>query len=576
MMNSICVSSGNRHTQSRRLYDFSRHLLGRLYLFAAIYTIESVLVIGAFHIESAFHPGLIPVAIVSFAVFLGLGHPWLKAQRENIPFGLVFFGGYLACVIAAMCLHGLTLLNGAGFQFSHAAAIAVSAMYLLEIPFLALACIPLRNWIRMFRATSPLWLYASLAGAAAWFLVQPSQSLWAAAGAAFGSAIQTATFDSVHAVLSRLLPDLVANAATFTVETSGYSIEIAPSCSGMEGLGLILAFTSIWLWYLRKECRFPQALLLIPLGLGCIWTLNVVRLCVLFLLGDWGLTEISEIGFHSQFGWIAFTAVALAFSVATQRLSWVRRTSVSTTSQRQSGEFGVVAGASEQPIEERGESPAIRAYLIPFLAILAAAFISRAVSGSFEWAYPLRFVAAAAALWIFWPELKKLDWRFGWFGPVAGVAVFLMWIAPSWIDSPGLAHQHAASPLGTALAGLSPTARWTWIGFRVAAAVITVPIAEELAFRGYLARRVICREFDGVSFRSLTALSICLSSVVFGLEHMKNLLDWQHLALGTLAGLVFALVLRWRGRMGDAVAAHAVSNLLLAAWVLGLGDWAQW
>jgi membrane protease YdiL (CAAX protease family) len=87
---------------------------------------------------------------------------------------------------------------------------------------------------------------------------------------------------------------------------------------------------------------------------------------------------------------------------------------------------------------------------------------------------------------------------------------------------------------------------------------------------------VICREFDGVSFRSLTALSICLSSVVFGLEHMKNLLDWQHLALGTLAGLVFALVLRWRGRMGDAVAAHAVSNLLLAAWVLGLGDWAQW
>jgi len=110
----------------------------------------------------------------------------------------------------------------------------------------------------------------------------------------------------------------------------------------------------------------------------------------------------------------------------------------------------------------------------------------------------------------------------------------------------------------------------------VAAAVVTVPIAEELAFRGYLARRFISREFDGVSFSSLTPLSIWLSSVVFGLEHMKNLVDWQHLLLGTLAGLAFAVALRRRGRMGDAVAAHAVSNLLLAAWVLGFGDWAQW
>jgi CAAX prenyl protease-like protein len=144
-------------------------------------------------------------------------------------------------------------------------------------------------------------------------------------------------------------------------------------------------------------------------------------------------------------------------------------------------------------------------------------------------------------------------------------------MTPAWFQD-----QTAASSLGQALAGLSPTARWTWIAFRVAAAVVTVPIAEELAFRGYLARRFVSREFEAVSFSSLTPLSICLSSVVFGLEHMKNLVDWQHLLLGTLAGLAFAVALRRRGRIGDAVAAHAVSNLLLAAWVLGFGAWAQW
>jgi exosortase E/protease (VPEID-CTERM system) len=580
MMKLTRVSTGNIHSWLRRFNEHSFQLLGRLYIFAAIYTIESVSVIGALHIKSAFHPGLIPVAIVSFAVFLGLGYPWLKVQREELSFGFISFGGYVACVVVTIGLHMLTVMQGAGFRFSYAVAVAVSAIYLLKIPCLALACIPLCNWIRMFRATSPLWLYACLAGAAAWFLVQPSQNLWAAVGTDAGRTIQTATFNSARVVLQHVLPDLVTDAANFTVKTPGYSIEIAPSCSGMEGLGLILAFTSIWLWYLRKECRFPQALLLIPIGLVCIWGLNVVRLCILFLLGDWGYSEISEVGFHSQFGWIAFTAVALIFSVVTQKLSWVRRTSRSVTSTRsgemQSAWLETADSVSLQQIEDGGESPAIRAYLLPFLAILAAAFISRAVSGNFEWAYPLRFIAAALVLKYFWPDLKKLNWRFGLAGPAVGVAVFLVWMIPSWIESLGWVHSQAISPLGAALAGLSPGARFTWIGFRVAAAVITVPIAEELAFRGYLARRLISREFESVSFSILTGFSICLSSVVFGMEHMKNLADWPHLALGTIAGLAFAAALRWRGRMGDAVAAHAVSNLLLAVWVLGFGDWTLW
>jgi CAAX prenyl protease-like protein len=97
-----------------------------------------------------------------------------------------------------------------------------------------------------------------------------------------------------------------------------------------------------------------------------------------------------------------------------------------------------------------------------------------------------------------------------------------------------------------------------------------VPIAEELAFRGYLARRLIHREFDAVPFSNLTILSIAVSSVIFGLLH------GQHWMTGMLAGLAYAAVLKRRGRIGDAVVAHATSNLLLAAWVLLRGDWAQW
>lgn len=567
-------SAKERRFPSILSFALPGNLLGRLYLLAAIFALETILAADALRTIPLIHPRVVPIAIVSFAVYLGLGHTWLKAQRENIPFGLNFFAGYLACFAAAICIHPLLKLSGAGFDFPHAEAFAITTMFVLKIFLMALACVPYHIWIRMLRATIPAWLYATLAGVSASFMTHPSQTLWTASSGQAGRVMQYASFHLVQAALHSVLPDVTSNAAAFTIATPHYAIMVGPTCSGMEGLGLVLVFTSVWLWYSRKEIRLLRGLLLIPFTLACIWLLNIVRLCGLFFIGNSGSEEIANVGFHSQFGWIAFTTVALAFSLATQRLSWMQRVAPAPSSpsgSSPSGELDKALSASRHLSGHRGESPAIRAYLVPFLAILAATSVSKAASGYFEWLYPLRFIAAAIALWYFRPELKKLNWRFGWIAPLTGAAVFVMWIAPSW-----RAHSPAVSVLGPALAALSPTARWGWIAFRVAAAVVTVPIAEELAFRGYLARRLINWDFRSVAFTGLTVFSVALSSAVFGLEHMKNLLDWPHLLLGFLAGCAFALALRWRGRMGDAVAAHAISNLLLAVWVLASGDWAQW
>jgi CAAX prenyl protease-like protein len=78
------------------------------------------------------------------------------------------------------------------------------------------------------------------------------------------------------------------------------------------------------------------------------------------------------------------------------------------------------------------------------------------------------------------------------------------------------------------------------------------------------------REFDQVAFGMLGAVPIAVSSVVFGAMHGAQ---W---GVGILAGVAYALVVKRTGRFGDAVAAHATSNLLLAAWVLGRGDWGMW
>jgi CAAX prenyl protease-like protein len=100
--------------------------------------------------------------------------------------------------------------------------------------------------------------------------------------------------------------------------------------------------------------------------------------------------------------------------------------------------------------------------------------------------------------------------------------------------------------------------------------VVTVPLAEELAFRGYLLRRVDSADFERVDFRSTSVLALAVSSVAFGTMHGAR---WF---AGALAGVAYALAVRRRGRIGESVAAHAFTNALLAAWVITRGEWRLW
>ena len=112
--------------------------------------------------------------------------------------------------------------------------------------------------------------------------------------------------------------------------------------------------------------------------------------------------------------------------------------------------------------------------------------------------------------------------------------------------------------------------RAAWIGCRITAAVIIVPIAEELAYRGYLMRRIVAREFTAVAWRSVSWPAIMLSAAAFGITHGSF---WFP---GILAGLVYGLVAARTGKIGEAIAAHAASNALIAMQVLLFGRWQLW
>jgi exosortase E/protease (VPEID-CTERM system) len=369
-----------------------------------------------------------------------------------------------------------------------------------------------------------------------------SWSLWNNSSVRF---ISDVTFRLVEFLLRPFFTDMTVDRAQLTIGTPRFAIQVGDACSGLEGIGLIVVFSIIWLVVFRHECRFPRALLIIPAGVIIVFLLNTVRIASLFLIGNAGAPEIALGGFHSQAGWIGFNLVALGCSFVVPRVSWLStRNSV-----------------SPQQIEQNPTVP----WLLPFALVLGAGMISRAASAGFEWLYPIRVIAAVAGLWIYrrsyaWRGLVPRLW---WDAVAAGAVVFVMWVV---LDR----GSHQDNGLAAGLAALPQGARAVWLLFRVLGAVITVPVVEELAFRGFLLRRLVSRDFESVSFQRFTWVALIVSSLAFGLMHGDR---W---IAGSLAGAVYAAVMIRRGHLGSAILAHATTNAMLAAWVLLAGRWQYW
>lgn len=482
--------------------------------------------------------------LVAFAaLFATFGYLKAKSALHRIagrPLIAPVSWRFLAVHSGAMLLFAalsISLFGGARFQNVQTDFLAAgwTLSGILAIAAAGVGLIPASLWAEMVAATGKVWIFALPAALGACLLGYADRSLWTPAA--------SATFGLVDLFVRPFLSSTVVDPRTLTIGTSAFSVQITPECSGYEGVGLITIFGIGWLWLFRRECRFPQALLLLPAGVALIWLLNAVRIAALILIGNAGAPAVAAGGFHSQAGWIAFNAVAFGFIFAARRLPWV------TT-------------AAEQPSETTNPTAA---YLIPFLAILAAGTISRALSSGFEWLYPLRFFVVVGVLWHFRKKYTELDWRCGWAAGAVGVIVFAGWMA---LDS--FNPVHADNGIASGLSAWPPPARLAWVTIRTLAAVVTVPIAEELAFRGFLLRRIVSPDFESAGFRQFSWSALLISSVAFGLMHGNR---WF---AGTLAGILYALVLRRRGRIGDAVVAHATTNALLAGWVLTRGAWYLW
>ena len=447
--------------------------------------------------------------------------PWLAGHAA----ALALFAGLTAAISGP---------NLAGRAYAGAWVSAWAAAGLATLAPLVVAAVPVGLGFVLARSGLRLGAAALGLGAASVAAGQLANLLW--------EPLTRSTLAVVRGILRLGFGGAVHSASAETIGVGGFSIRVAPQCSGYEGIGLIWVFLAAYMTFFRRELRWPRAWLLLPLGTAVIWLSNALRIAALVAIGARYSPSVAVGGFHSQAGWLAFNGVGLGLVALT----------------RWSGAFSVdrdEAGATVNPTVP---------YLAPFLAIMAAAMVGTSLGGGgFDGWYPLRVAAGGLAFWACRrsygrARLSVSPVAVGW-----GVLCFAVWMA---LEPAGW-RGGTATP--EALRALPPALALAWVVCRVVGSVLTVPIAEELAFRGYLTRRLVDADFERVRPGTFTALSLVGSSALFGAMHGRWL-------AGFAAGMIFALAYYRRGRVADAAVAHAVTNALIAALVLGGGAWNLW
>ncbi|MBT9582602.1 exosortase E/protease, VPEID-CTERM system [bacterium] len=385
------------------------------------------------------------------------------------------------------------------------------------------------SWLRMH---SPWLAIALLLAGLSLGVIHVSNWLW--------HPLADGTLYLAHLLLLGIYDDVMVSYANYTLGTGTFQILIEPGCSGYEGLGLVSLFTLTFLWLRRADLSFPLALLLLPFGWALTWVINGLRIATLVVIGTSFSADLAMKGFHSQAGWLAFVATSGMLVMAVEQAGWF----LPDTS----------AAESREP-----QAYPAAVYLLPLLAILLGTMLGSAFSTGFPLLYPLRIVLALGALGPWWHHYPGMLGRFVSLRAVlSGVIVYILWV----MLVPG-------GPAPMVWGMLSPGLAWAWVAVRLLGSSLIVPLVEELAFRGYLMRRLQSSYFEQVQPDQVGWKAWLLSSLAFGMLHQDALAAF-------LAGLIYGQLVRKGGSLGEAVLAHGLTNLLICVQVLWLGHWSLW
>ena len=213
------------------------------------------------------------------------------------------------------------------------------------------------------------------------------------------------------------------------------------------------------------------------------------------------------------------------------------------------------------------ESPVL-ARVAPFI-LFAALTSGQGIfgEGSRYWLYLVKTIAGTWLVWLVRPWVSEMRWKISWEGIVAGLVVFALWSGLDGLypvmGSSGKAwnpHEH----FGSQSAGA-----WFFVFVRVIGSALVVPPVEEVFYRSFLYRYIVNPGFQGVALGHFGWMPFLATAAIFGFVHF----EWLP---AVLCAFVFQALVVWKKRLGDAIVAHAVTNFLLALWVVWKGAWHFW
>jgi len=225
-------------------------------------------------------------------------------------------------------------------------------------------------------------------------------------------------------------------------------------------------------------------------------------------------------------------------------------------------------GTAAESTTARATAP----YVAPFAGFVAIMTAERALSIPPQTGYTIRVAAALLLLLVF--SRGVIGWRPSrTLASIAiGAAVCAIWIAPDAL----FAYRHSSlfenSLTGRAETSVAPELRVSpvFLALRAAGSTLVVPVIEELFWRAWLMRWLIDKHFLSVKLGTYAPGAFWITAILFASEHGAY---WE---VGLAAGVIYNWWLIRTRNLADCILAHAVTNGLLAAWVLGAGQWQYW
>jgi uncharacterized protein len=229
--------------------------------------------------------------------------------------------------------------------------------------------------------------------------------------------------------------------------------------------------------------------------------------------------------------------------------------------------------------------------VVPFVVfVLLTALQDRFGDAGRYWIYFGKTVAGAVMLLAVWRHIEELKWRWSWQAVVAGIGVFAIWVGlDGFYPKTDVVYAEHVCPLLKKI-GLtkvcvppSPGPLWNpneafgagsalaifFIAVRIIGSSLVVPPLEEVFYRSFLYRYIAAKEFFSVPLGKFLPVPFLVTSLLFGFVHR----EWL---AGILCGFAYQGLVIWKGRLGDAMTAHAITNFLLGLWVVWRAAWHFW